>query len=156
MYNQIYTKLKKHKSGAGFTLIELLTVIGIAAVLAAVAVPSYALMQKNVSLSSTAQEVVNTLRVAQNNAISSQDGVMWGVRFGTNQYILFKCNSDCSILNNITTYNFQNGVQVTQGTGTIIFNHLTGANNNPSGTPPIVLNNRKNIQVDGIGKIILQ
>jgi len=105
------------KNKKGFTLVELLVVISCISILTAVAVPSYAIMQKNIGLSNTTQEVVNALRVAQNLAISSQGGADHKVVFQNDKYIL----------DGTTEYELNNGAQIIQGGGTeIIFKKLTG------------------------------
>jgi len=148
----MYKQSKKNNNG--FTLVELLVVIGCISILTAVAVPSYALMQKNIGLSNAAQEVVNTLRVAQNNAISAQDGVNWGVHFEQNQYIL--CKADCSVGNYVTTYTLNNGLQIESAPFNVVFNRLDGTLKDTTVPQTITLDSggkQKTIQVDAVGRI---
>ncbi len=63
----------RHHDRRGLTLVELLTVIGIIAVVSAIAVPMYATARRDILLNSTAAELVNTLRLAQGRATSSQN-----------------------------------------------------------------------------------
>ncbi len=56
----------------GLTLIELLTVISMITITAAITAPSFAAIKRGAGLNNTAQEIVSTLRVAQNKAVSSQ------------------------------------------------------------------------------------
>lgn len=151
----------------GFTAIELLTVIGIISVLVAIAAPSYALMKKNVTFTNTVQEIVNTLRVAQNNSTSSQDGKMWGVKFEQItdgfQYILFVCNdvdnTTCTTFINKTIYQIKGLTIVLPASNPIIFNRLFGTLYNASGPQTIGVEKGggsiKNIIVELDGKISL-
>ena len=150
--------MKKHNK-RGFTTLELLTVIGIISILAAAAVPSYGLMKKNVTFTNTVEEVVNTLRVAQNNATSSQDGKMWGVYFEENQYKLFSCNDEtCSGQTFTATYPVNNGLRLDATTPfSVIFNRLFGTLYGVA-VPEIINVEKgggsvKSIQVDLDGKI---
>ncbi len=77
-----------------FTLIELLVIIAIMFVLAAIAIPTFLSFQKESDLNNSAEELVNTLRLAQSKTISSEGASQWGVYFATStephQYTLFK------------------------------------------------------------------
>lgn len=82
------------KREKGFTLIELLTVIGILAVLTAMAVPAFHFFERESDLSNSAEEIINALRLAQNRTLASEGKSSWGVYFSTStkphQYVLFK------------------------------------------------------------------
>ena len=77
-----------------FTLIELLTVIGIITVLAALAIHALRSFQLETDLDNSAEEIINTLRSAQQKTVASEGGSSWGVYFTTStsphQYVLFK------------------------------------------------------------------
>ncbi|GAH83184.1 unnamed protein product, partial [marine sediment metagenome] len=57
------TKSQKLK---GLTLIELLVTVGILIILAAIAIPNLRFFQKESDLNNVAEEIINTLRLAQN------------------------------------------------------------------------------------------
>ena len=78
----------------GFTLIEILVIIGIMVILVALAIPSYRFFQKESDLNNSAEEIINTLRLAQNKTLASEEASKYGVYFDAvstpNQYTLFK------------------------------------------------------------------
>ena len=140
----------------GFTLLELLVVIGSMAVLAAIGIPTFQVMRKNVMLSSQAQEIVSTLRVAQTRSITSQDGTPHGVYFDTNSYALY--GDDWAAPAYSKTTDLQNGVEILQGSGTeLTFGRLTG---NASSSLTVVVGydggKQKTITVEPVGKITIQ
>lgn len=77
-----------------FTLIELLLIVGIIAILAALAVSALHDFQLTSDLDKSAEELINTLRLAQQKTIASEGPSSWGVYFSTvtspHQYVLFK------------------------------------------------------------------
>lgn len=97
---------------AGFTAIELLGVVAIIGILAVIAIPSYQLMRKNVALSSYTQEIVSALRVAQNRSISSQGGMIHGVHFESDRYVVYDGTWPSS---NSQVHMLENGVEILTG-----------------------------------------
>lgn len=85
------TKSQKLK---GFTIVELLVIVGILIILAAITIPNLRFFQKESDLNNTKEEIINTLRLAQNKTLASEEASQWGVYFTTStvphQYILFK------------------------------------------------------------------
>lgn len=85
------TKSQKLK---GLTLIELLVTVGILIILAAIVIPNLRFFQKESDLNNAAEEIINTLRLAQNKTLASEGASQYGVHFDAtstpNQYILFK------------------------------------------------------------------
>lgn len=79
---------------AGFTFIELLIVVGIVAILSALAFTFFHGFLLASDLGNSLEEIINTLRSAQQKTIASEGGSSWGVYFSTStspyQYILFK------------------------------------------------------------------
>lgn len=87
-------KSQKLKINQGFTLIELLVIIGTMIILVTLAVPAFRAFQKESDLSNSAEQIINTLRLAQNKTLASEGASQWGVYFDTttspHQYVLFK------------------------------------------------------------------
>lgn len=114
----------------GFTLLEILIAVAIIGLLLAIAVPSYSQLRKNVMLKNYTEDIVNTLRLAQNKSITSQDGKPWGVHFETNpvnSYTLYRDDgSGYSGATSKTVYQLNGGVKIISSTFDVLFNHLTG------------------------------
>lgn len=125
------TQSKKVKSGAGLTLIELLTVIGMIGITMAIVAPSFSSVKKGIGLNNTAQEIVSTLRVAQNKAISSQrtgtaDPTDIGVHFDANKYTLFFGAAYNSTATSNEVHTLSDSTVCT-GAGTdVVFSRLSG------------------------------
>lgn len=85
------TKRQKLK---GFTIVELLVIVGILIILTAITIPNLHFFQKESDLNNTKEEVINTLRLAQNKTLASEGASQYGVYFDAtstpNQYTLFK------------------------------------------------------------------
>lgn len=77
-----------------FTLIEVLIIIGILIILIAITFPAFLFFRKDSDLNNSAQQVINTLRFAQNKTLASEGDSQWGVYFDISgdphQYVLFK------------------------------------------------------------------
>ncbi len=78
----------------GFTLVEILVIIGIMVILVAFAIPSYRFFQRESDLNNSAEEIINTLRLAQSKTLASEGASQYGVYFdqtiSPHQYTLFK------------------------------------------------------------------
>lgn len=80
----------------GFTLIEILVVIAIIAFVVGIAIPSFSAFTGRRRLVEATREVKSTLKDAQSRALSSIDGLNWGVHFekGSNSFVLFSFSGD--------------------------------------------------------------
>ena len=80
-----------------FTLVEILVIVGIMVILVALAIPSYRFFQQESDLNNSAEEIINTLRLAQNKTLASEGASQYGVYLDAvstpDQYILFKGGS---------------------------------------------------------------
>jgi Tfp pilus assembly protein FimT len=80
-----------------FTLLEILMIVGIIALLAALAIPALHNFQLSSDLENSSQELINALRLAQQRTIASEGDSSWGVYFiaggPPHQYVLFKGDS---------------------------------------------------------------
>lgn len=113
----------------GLTLIELLTVISMITITAAITAPSFAAIKRGAGLNNTAQEIVSTLRVAQNKAISSQrpvgntaDPLDYGVYFDDTKYTLYY--GDAATV--VEEHQLPDGTTVCDGPTDVRFNRLDG------------------------------
>lgn len=146
---------------SGFTLIELIIVVGIFLLLAALVVPALVFFKSQSILDFTAQEIVNTLRLAQNKTLSSEGATSFGVYFTTNQFILFKGavydvgSSDNEIHNLDTTLRIS---EINLSGSQVIFDRLSGTTAN-SGSLKIELvqDSTKNryVYIDSSGTVSL-
>lgn len=78
----------------GFTLFEVIIVLAIFAVLSAVVVGSFVVLQKRSGVDSSAQEFVNALKLAQSKTLASEQSKAYGVYINTSvsphRYIIFR------------------------------------------------------------------
>jgi len=78
----------------GFIFIELVVIIGILVILAAIAFPAFRFFQKESDLNNSAEQIINTLRLAQNKTLASEGDSQWGLYFSAttspHQYTLFQ------------------------------------------------------------------
>jgi len=83
------------KKKSGFTLLELLVVVAIIAILTGVAVAAFNNFSRTQRLSQAAKGVEGMIKDAQSLALSSVEGLNWGIRFtlGSEQAQLFSTPS---------------------------------------------------------------
>lgn len=83
-----------NKNNAGFTIVELIIVIAILAILAAIPIADFVLMQKRTNLDNAAQDFIGIVRFAQNKTLAADSASQYGVYLDTlvfpNKYTLFK------------------------------------------------------------------
>ncbi len=87
-------KMKNLKFKKGFTIVELLAVIGILIILTSITIPAFHHFQRESNLQNSTEEIINTLRLAQNKTLASEGAAQYGLYFDNtstpHQYILFK------------------------------------------------------------------
>ncbi len=97
------------QNNAGFTLIEAVVVLGVAAILAAIAIPSMSHMASDMRMYSASSQLVADLNLARNEAIKRNAQVLICAPGG---------GSPATCATATTTNNWQNGWQICTGTGT--------------------------------------
>ena len=114
----------------GFTLIEIAVVIGIMALVGALAMASFAASRRARDLAVSGQNVLSVLSTAAARAAAGQDGLEWGVRLESARFILFSGASYAGSANT-TIYNLPASVQIANialvgGGQEIVFHRLDG------------------------------
>lgn len=88
------------KSGGGFTLVETLLVVAMLIILSMIAVPLLNVFQTESDLQRSSQELMSTLRLAQDKTLASEDDSQFGVFFDNattvHRYTFFKGTSYAS------------------------------------------------------------
>jgi type II secretory pathway pseudopilin PulG len=125
------------KISSGFTLIEITIVTAVILTLAVGVIVLYRSFANNTNLTSTANQIINTLNLAVNRTLSSEQDSNYGVHFSSNQYILFQgATYSPSSPNNEATA-LPNGIEINNisllGENEVVFGRLTGTTTN-SGT----------------------
>jgi type II secretory pathway pseudopilin PulG len=119
----------------GLTLIEALLIIGILFILLSIAFPNFRFFQKESDLNDSVEEIINTLRLAQNKALASEEASQWGIYFETStfphRYILFKGESFATRDNSVDEiHKLPNSVEIYEinlwGGKEVVFEKVTG------------------------------
>ncbi len=120
-------------STLGFTFVEILVVIAILIILAGLAIPFYQSFQLSSQLDNTAQEVVQSLRRAQSQAMASDYFSEYGIFFGAHDYTIFRGASfdpadtfnEVFNVSSTLTINLALG-----GSSSVVFSRVQGVPNN--------------------------
>lgn len=127
---------KNFRQKAGFTLIEIMLAVGLMTAFLSLSVPVFQSFIYNNDLDTAINSGVRALRLAQENARGMYYDDAWGVKFTTNEIVLFKGNSYASRDTSYdSTYPISTGISVS-GTSEYIFAKFTGT---PTGTGTVTL-----------------
>jgi Tfp pilus assembly protein FimT len=123
--------MKESQNLRGVTLIELLLTVGIFIILAIISVPTFRYFQRESDLNNSTQEIINTLRLAQDKTLASEGGSNYGVHFEIEKFVLFEGTSYNPLATNNETHNLPQSVEVYEinlaGEETeVVFDRLTG------------------------------
>lgn len=123
---------KKRK--AGFALIELIVVIGIIAILVGLVLPGFNFFRRQSAVENAAQEIMNTLRLAQSKTLSSEGPNNFGVYFAADRFTLFTGQSFIADDPANEEHVLDASVRVSDinlaGSSIIVFARLTGQTDN--------------------------
>lgn len=145
--------LKKIHLKAGFTLIEIMLAVALMTAFLSLSVPVFQSFVYNNDLDTAINSGVRALRLAQENARGMYYDDAWGVKFATNEVVLFKGSSYASRDTTYdSTYPISVGVSIT-GTSEFIFSKFTGT---PTGTGTVTLTENSkslSITINGQGNV---
>lgn len=125
----------QQKSAAGFTMLEVVAVLLLMGILAVAIVPRTA--DSGVAVVAEAETLRANLRFAQSVAVAA-NAAQWSVQFTGNAYTLQRNGAASSVPfpgRSSATHVLANGVQISSGAGTLVFDEL-GA---PASTHQITL-----------------
>jgi len=152
-----------HTHFQGFTLIEILVVLGFVLVIGFLSFIPLKNFQSTLTLDSVTQDMVETLRFAQNQTVASTENNQYGVHFATTSYALFQGASytegDPSNIIHVLPANTQITGIVLEGGDEVLFNRVDGGTPN-GGTLSItafhngIASRTTTVAVNGLGKVI--
>jgi prepilin-type N-terminal cleavage/methylation domain-containing protein len=128
----------RQKNVSGLTLVEILVVISILGILTAISLTSFVTLRKSEGLKKDTETVIEILRQARAQTLSSKDGQTYGVHLATSTATLFSGSSYSSTTPTNLVFNFNNTdtiqtVSLVGGGSDVVFKRLTGETNQ-SGT----------------------
>lgn len=89
MYLLFFTSSRARQQ-SGFSLIELLIAVAVFVLAAGLILPGFNFFQRQSALDAATQEIISTLRLAQNQSLASENANSFGVWFEADKFILFK------------------------------------------------------------------
>jgi len=115
----------------GFSLIEILVVIGILSILVGFVLVIMNSFQKERVLDATAEEIINSLRLAQSKTLASEGASPYGIYFENDRFTLFKgaffdSASPDNLVHQLPTTLLISQINLTDGTSSVAFERLTG------------------------------
>lgn len=144
----------------GFTLLEVVIVIAIIAILGTITFVSFNASRNVRDLTTSAQNTLSVLRLAQSKTLAGEDNSAWGVRLASNQITFFK--GDTFAGSPLTTvYPLPSSMQITNislngGGDDVVFKRVTGETDQ-SGTFLLSVisspSNSFSVTIDSLGKV---
>ena len=133
------------KNNRGISLIELLVVVAILIILTVLSFRAFVFFQKESDLTNYTEEIINTLRLARNKTLSSEESSNYGVHFETNKYVLFKGRDYNPSATDNRVYNLSPRMEIydislSGGGSDVVFEKILG-NTSQSGTVSLRLKN---------------
>jgi len=113
----------------GFTLIELLVVSAIIIILLVIALASYRTFGHQTDVDTSAQRILNTLQLARNQTVASEEETVYGVHFEPSKYVLFKGAAYDPISADNKEYTLDRvelSVSLNGGGGEVVFDRVRG------------------------------
>ncbi len=110
----------------GFTLIELLVVVGLLFILFALVAPTTANFYQNMVVEKETALLAGNLEKARDRAISAKEDSSWSVKFGEEEYTLFK-GDDFDLRDDSfdETFSLPSGTKI-EGAMQVTFEKITG------------------------------
>ncbi len=144
----------------GFTLIELLISIAIVTFVAAAGLASFTSSRNVRELTTSGQNVLSILRLAQSRALAGSDNSSWGVHFTSSQYILYRGPTYAGS-GSTEPFTLPSSIEIANialvgGGADVLFNRLDGKTNQ-SGTLDVRVKSSTgtvfSITINGSGKV---
>jgi prepilin-type N-terminal cleavage/methylation domain-containing protein len=115
----------------GFTIIEILIVVSIIAILASIFVGAFVTFRRSATLDRDTETVVENLRKARTQTLTSQDGAAYGIHFASTTVTLFTAPTYTLGLSTNQVYDLNTtdtvlALSLTGGGTDVIFARLTG------------------------------
>lgn len=161
---QFFLKTKQKNQNLGFTIIEVLTVLAIIALLIAALLPITSFFRGRNELDITAQQILSSLRLAQNKTLASEGQSSYGVHFddSASQWIIFKGTTFNPAAGDNLTYPLPTTISLSalslNGGNDVVFMRLTGETQN-YGFITLQMSNdaaqTKTVYIDALGTVSL-
>jgi len=144
----------------GFTLMEVVIVIGIIGIFSTVALVSFNASRNVRDLTTSSQNTLSILRLAQSRTLAGENDSAWGVRLASNQITLFE--GDTFAGSPLTTiYPLPSSIQINNislngGGNDIIFKRITGETDQTGTFLLSVIGSPSNsfsVTIDSLGKV---
>lgn len=118
------------RSPKGFTLLEVAISVGIVVLIGTISLVSFINSRNVRDLTTSGQNVLSVLRLAQSKTLGGEDNAQWGVRLEQSQFILFR-GATYSGSTLTQAYAIPSSIEIVNinlsgGTSEVVFRRLTG------------------------------